>query len=114
MKDLLKKIKRHFLIRSAKKELADAILRAEAMYRANNRRYYVIPDIHHKLRVFSWSELKQMRKQGLFSNHVKESDFINESFYYTPSRIDGMFMLPETKEKKRKAWLEYFKAYRMK
>ena len=100
-------------MRKANKELTNSILVAEQMFRTQNKRFYVIPDAKHRLRVFSWAELKQMRKQGLFSNHVKEIDFIRECFYFTPSRIDKMFMTPGTKEKKRKAWIEYYKLYRM-
>lgn len=113
MKDLIKKVKVFFAMRKANKEFTEAILRAEELYRTHNKRYYVIPDTKNQLRVFSWSELKLMRKQGLFSSQAKEPDFIRECFYYTPSRLDQMFMKPETKDKKRKAWLEYYKLYRM-
>lgn len=113
MKKLVRKIKEFFAMRKAEKELYNAILYAEEMYRANNKRYYVIADHKNILRVFSWSQLKQLKKQGLFSPNVKENDFIRESFYYTPSRMDQMYMRPETKERKKKAWKEYYKAYRM-
>jgi hypothetical protein len=81
MKDLIKRIKRWFALRQANKELTDAILQAEALFRMYNKRYYVIADYRHQLRVFTYSQLKQMKKQGLFSATVKENDFINESFY---------------------------------
>ena len=114
MKDLIKRIKMWFALRKADKELREAILRAEAMFRLYNKRFYVIPDTHHQLRVFSYAQLKQMKKQGLFSPKVKESDFINESFFYTPSDKCFSYMMPETKEKKRKRWFEYYKLYRLK
>ena len=113
IKEIIFKVKMFFKLRKAHKELDDAIILADNMYKEHNRRFYVLPDMHHKLRVFSWSQLKQMRAQGLFSGKVTEPDFIRESFYYTPSRIDKMFLKPETKDKKRKTWLEYYKAYRM-
>ena len=113
MRNLTKAIKTWFAIRKANKELTAAILEAEEMYKTYNKRYYVIADSKNMLRVFSWSQLKRLKKQGLFSPHVKENDFISESFYFTPSRIDQMYMKPETKEKKRKMWIEYYKAYRM-
>lgn len=113
MKDLIERIKVWFAMRRADKELAKAIVKALKMYEVHNKRYYVIPDTHHRLRVFSWSELKQMKKQGLFSNKCKEPDFIRESFYYTPSRIEGEFMKSDTQMKKRKMWHQYYKAYRM-
>lgn len=113
MESLIKKIKFYFVMRKANKELTDAILEAERMFRTNNTRYFVIPDYKHKLRVFSWGQLQKMKNQGLFSANCKESDFIRECFFYTPSKIDKTYMLPETKEKKRKMWLAYFKAYRI-
>lgn len=114
MKDFIKKIKVWFELRKANKELTDAILQAESLFRMNNRRYYVVADFHHRLRVFTYAQLKQMKKQGFFSAKVKENDFINESFYYTPSSTDCQFMTPKTKDKKRKLWLAYYSMYRMK
>lgn len=113
MKDLIRRIQFWFAMRKADKELTRAIVKALKMYEGHNKRYYVMPDTHHKLRVFSWSELKQMRKQGLFSAHAKEPDFIRESFYYTPSRIDGDFMKQSTQEMKRKMWHNYYRMFRM-
>ena len=114
MKDLIRRIQFWFAMRKADRELTRAIVKALKLYEVRNKRYYVIPDTHHRLRVFSWAELKQMKKQGLFSPKCKEPDFIRESFYYTPSRIDGDFMKDSTQDKKRKAWLEYYKVYRLK
>lgn len=113
MKNLVKRIKRYFALKKAEKELSKAIAKAESLYKSGNRRYYVIPDTNHHLRVFSWSELKKMRKQGLFSTNAKEPDFIRESFYFTPSRIDASHMKPEVKIRKKKAWLNYYELYRM-
>lgn len=114
MKDFIKRIKRWFALRQANKELTDAILQAEALFRMHNKRYYVIADYRHQLRVFTYSQLKQMKKQGLFSATVKENDFINESFYYTPSDKNCQYMTPQTKERKRKMWIAYYKLYRIK
>lgn len=113
MTNLFKILKNKYIIYKAGKELDSAAKAADKMFRMHNKRFYVIPDIHHNLRVFSWSQLKQMRKQGLFSNRCKEVDFIMESFYYTPSRLEQTSLSAEKKAKKRKAWLEYYKAYRM-
>ena len=63
MKDFIKRIKRWFALRQANKELTDAILQAEALLRMHNKRYYVIADYQHQLRVFTYSQLKQMKKQ---------------------------------------------------
>ena len=100
-------------MRKADRELTRAIIKALKLYEIHNKRYYVIPDTHHRLRVFSWTELKQMRKQGLFSSHAKEPDFIRESYYFTPSRIDGTFLSSTAQENKRKLWHNYYKMFRM-
>lgn len=100
-------------MKKADRELTRAIIKALKLYDVHNKRFYVIPNTHHRLKVYSWSELKQMKKQGLFSSKCKEPDFIRESFYYTPSRIDGDYLSDKSQERKRKAWREYFKAYRM-
>lgn len=113
MKELIRKIKVWFALRRANKELTEAILLAEECFRRGNKRFYVIPDFKHRLRVFTYAQLKQMKKQGFFSANVKENDFINESFYYTPSDRNCQYMTPQTKEKKRKQWLEYYKKYRL-
>lgn len=113
MKDLIKRIKMWFALRKADKELTNAILQAEALFRLHNKRFYVIADYKHQLRVFSYAQLKQMKKQGLFSAKVKENDFINESFYYTPADRTCQYMTPQTKEKKRQMWKAYYKMYRL-
>lgn len=113
MKELIKRIKVWFALRKANKELTEAILAAEANFRMYNKRFYVIPDFNHRLRVFSYAQLKQMKKQGFFSAKVKENDFINESFYYTPADRTCQYMTPQNKEKKRKQWIEYYKKYRL-
>lgn len=113
MKDLIKRIKMWFALRKADKELTNAILQAEALFRLHNKRFYVIADYKHQLRVFSYAQLKQMKKQGFFSAKVKENDFINDSFYYTPSNTNGLYMNPKTKEKKRQMWKTYYKMYRL-
>lgn len=113
MNSLIERIKVWFAMRKADRELTRAIVKALKLYEDHNKRYYVLPDTHHKLRVFSWSELKQMKKQGLFSAHCKEPDFIRESFYFTPSRIDGEFLSSTLQKRKRDMWHEYYKLYRM-
>lgn len=117
MKNFFKRAKKElkvwFAMRKADRELDKAICTAMRMYGIHNKRYYVIPDTHHRLRVFSWSELKQMKKQGLFSSRCKEPDFIRECFYFTPSRVDGRPVSEELMKRKRKSWHEYYRAYRM-
>lgn len=113
MKKFIHSIKKLIARWKAEKELDKAVTKAVRMYEANHKRYYVIPDTHHMLRVFSWSELKQMKKRGMFSAKVKEPDFIRECFYYTPSRFGNDGINREKKVQKRKAWLTYYTAYRM-
>ena len=113
MRNLFRKLLSYWLIRKAHRELDKAIILAEYLFRTNNRRYYVLPDTKHRLHVLSWSQIKQMRAQGIFSGQAKEIDFIRESFYYTPSKIEKEYMKPETKDRKRNLWIEYFKAYRI-
>ena len=113
MKSWFRKLQSFWLIRKAHKELDEAIILADGLFRTHNKRFYVLPDTKHRLHVLSWSQIKSMRLQGIFSNHAKEPDFIRESFYFTPSKVDKEFMRPETKEKKRSQWIEYFKAYRL-
>lgn len=113
MKNFIKKIKWYFIKRKANKELTNAILEAEKLFKSCNSRFFVLPDYKHRLRVLSWSQIKMMKSQGIFSAEAKEPDFIRECFYYTPSRIDKTYMKPETKEKKRKMWIEYYKAYKL-
>ena len=113
MKNLFKRIKVWYALRKAHAELDEAIIDAEEWFKMYNKRFYVIADYNNKLRVLSYSQLKQMKKQGFFSSKCKESDFIRESFYYTPSRLDQTYMKPETKEQKRREWIQYYKTYRL-
>ena len=113
MKKFIKKVKEWFAIRKANKELDNAFITAEAMFKMTGKRHYVIADNKNRMRIFTWSQLKQMKKQGLFSATVKEADFIKESFYYTPYSLDHTYMKPETKDKKPKMSLAYYRAFRM-
>ena len=114
MKNLITRIRMWFEMRKADKELNAVARYAWNMYKTHNKRYYVIPNTHHQLCAYSWSELKWMKKMGLFSPKCEEPDFIRESFYFTPSRIEDTEHAFEVKPKKRKMWHEYYKAYRMK
>lgn len=106
MKKIFKRIKAFFILLQAERELSKAITVATRLGKQHNKRYYVIPNARHQLRVYCWSDLKQMRKQGMFSSHANETAFINESFYFTPNRF-GDKLSPEKIKAKKKAWLNY-------
>ena len=106
MKKFIKKVKVFFALVQADIELKKATKLADKKFKDYGKRFYVIPNVNHKLIVQSWSQLKKMRKQGLFSAHANEKAFINESFYYTPNRF-GKFISKEQMVKKRKYWRYY-------
>ena len=117
MKNFFKRAKKElkvwFAMRKADRELDKAIEAAWRMHDTYGIRYYVIPDYNHRLKVFAWSDLKRMRQQGMFSNRCKESDFIRECFYFTPIRKGHPRINESAERMKRKAWREYYKAYRL-
>jgi len=104
---ITKRIKAFFILLKADKELKKAIKSADRMNNEKGTRYYVIPDYHHKLRVCNWSDIKRMRKSGMFSNKVTQTDFIMESFYYTTDRFGNGGLTDRQKKQKRRAWLNY-------
>lgn len=106
MKKIIKKVKAFFILWKADRELRKAIAKADALHRQHNKRFYVIPNTKHQLIVLSWSQIKQMRKQKIFSAHADEKAFIVESFYFTPNRFGNKLTTSKIKAK-RKAWLNY-------
>lgn len=106
MKKFIQKIKSFFILLKADWKLRKAIKEADAKYRRYGARFYVIVNYKHELITRSYSQLKQMRKAGYFSNRAVEKYFITESFYYTPSRF-GQELSKQRKMKKRQAWLNY-------
>ena len=106
MKKIFRKIKAFFILRRADKELRTIIKKADQLHKNHNKRFYVIQNSKHELIVLSWSQIKQMRKQKIFSTHADEKAFISESFYYTPNRF-GDRLSAKKINAKRKAWLNY-------
>lgn len=104
---ITKRIKAFFILLKADRELKKAIKKANMMNKGKRTRYYVIPDYHHKLKVCNWSDIKRMRKSGMFSNKVTQTDFIMESFYYTTDRFGNGGLTEKQKRQKRRAWLNY-------
>ena len=97
--DITRRIRAFFILMKADKELKKAINKADKLNLENGIRYYVIPDYRH--------ELKRMRKSGMFSNRATQTDFIMESFYYTPDRFGNGGLTDRQKKQKRRAWLNY-------
>lgn len=106
MKKIIRRLKMFFVLLMADWELNKAIRDAERKCLRRGGRFYVIPDINHKLVSRSYGELKKMRKAGMFSNRATEKDFTKECFYYTASRF-GDRISAERKKRKRKEWLNY-------
>lgn len=104
--NIIKKIKSFFILLRADIQLRYAIREADRKYRLRKCRFYVIPNFNHQLITRSWSEIKQLRKNGYFSPHAGEGHFIMESFYYTPNRF-GLSLSDSQRKKKRLSWLNY-------
>lgn len=104
---ITRRIRAFFILMKADKELKKAINKADKLNLENGIRYYVIPDYRHELKVYSWSDIKRMRKSGMFSNRATQTDFIMESFYYTPDCFGGGKLTRMQMKGKRRAWLNY-------
>ena len=105
--DITRRIRAFFILMKADKELKKAINKADKLNLENGIRYYVIPDYRHELKVYRWADIKRMRKSGMFSNRATQTDFIMESFYYTPDRFGNGGLTDRQKKQKRRAWLNY-------
>lgn len=106
MKKVLRKIKTFFILLKADIQLRYAIREADRKHKQRGCRFYVIPNLNHQLISRSWTEIKQLRKQGYFSAHASENEFILESFYYTPNRFNQT-LSEKQRKKKRSSWLNY-------
>lgn len=106
MKKIFKRVKAFFILWKADRELRKTIKKADELHKLHNKRFYVIPNAKHQLIVLSWSQIKQMRKQKVFSAHADEKAFISESFYFTPNRFGNKLTKNKIKAK-RQAWLNY-------
>lgn len=100
-------LRRFFLLLKADRELMRAIKQADRMYLRTGRRYYVLPDTRHRLHAYCWTDIKRMRRAGLFSNRATQADFIFESFYYTAGQFGEGALTPQRRQQKRRAWLNY-------
>ena len=105
--NISKRIKAFFILLKDDRELKKAVKRADKLSKEKNTRYYVLPNSKHVLKVYCWSDIKRMRQYGLFSNRAKQTDFIFESFYYTPDRFGNGKLTDTQLNQKRRAWLNY-------
>ena len=106
MRKIIKKLRMFFILLGTDWELSRAIRLAEKKYLKRGVRFYVIPDMRHRLVSRSYGELKKMRKAGMFSHRATEKDFTAECFYYTASRF-GDRISAGRKKRKRLEWLNY-------
>ncbi len=106
MRKFIQKIKSFFILLKADWELRKAIKEADTKFRRYGARFFVVPNFKHELITRSYSQLKQMRKAGYFSNQATEKYFTIESFYFTPNRF-GQELSQQQKKKKRQTWLNY-------
>lgn len=106
MRTIFRTIKTFFILLKVDIQLRYAIRKADRKHKQRGCRFYVIPNFNHQLISRSWSEIKQLRKQGYFSAHASENEFILESFYYTPNRFNQA-LSDKQKKKKRSSWLNY-------
>lgn len=107
LKNIYKKFSSFFVLLNADIKLRRAIKKAEMLHDRDKKRYYVIPNLKHDLIVVNWAQIKQMRKNKIFSNRAKQPDFIHESFYYTGDSYGTGKLSAKSKKNKRKAWLNY-------
>ena len=104
---IAKRIRAFFTLLKADRELRKAVKEADRKHSKDGCRYYVIPDTRHRLRAYSWADIKRMRAAGMFSRLARQPDFIFESFYYTPGRYGHGGLDKRRMEQKRRAWLDY-------
>ena len=106
MKSITKRLKSVFYLWKADRELRNAVKRADKLCEIEKTRFYVLPNIKHRLMVLRWSQIKAMRKQKFFSNEVDEKAVIKECFYYTTDKYGDTISLKD-KNVKRRQWLNY-------
>ena len=107
-----------------------AILMADALQRAKNKRFYVIRNAHDKLIWVCNDDIKQMKqprrvrklhngklvtfKVRLLPKNITHSDIMRECLYYTPlDRNNSNGITVEERNKKQAAWLKYMENIRM-
>jgi hypothetical protein len=103
----IKKILIRFILFRAGIQLKYAIREADKKYRANNRRYYVIPNLAHRLIIQDRAALRKLRNKGYFGHDARMAQFFEECFYCTPSAFGVNPLSEKEKELKRLQWLDY-------
>lgn len=107
-----------------------AIFMANALQRAQNKRFYVIRNVHNKLIWVCNDDIRQMKKPRrvrrlingqlrtfkvrLLGKNVTHMDIMRECLYYTPiDRNNSNGISVEERNAKRAGWLEYMERIRM-
>lgn len=107
-----------------------AIFMANALQRAQNKRFYVIRNAHNKLIWVCNDDIRQMKKPRrvrrlingqlrtfkvrLLGKNVTHMDIMRECLYYTPiDRNNSNGISVEERNAKRAGWLEYMERIRM-
>jgi hypothetical protein len=107
-----------------------AIFMANALQRAQNKRFYVIRNAHNKLIWVCNDDIRQMKqprrvrrlingqlrtfKVRLLGKNVTHMDIMRECLYYTPiDRNNSNGISVEERNAKRAGWLEYMERIRM-
>lgn len=123
MKRIIRTIRAFFIAIQARIELWLAVQKAEKAYRGElvrrkidkfhnlyhrgNIRYYVMPDYDNNLIIMHKGEMHRLRVKDRMDSEVKVYDLKRECFYYTCHANGQEPISPETREYKRKKYIEY-------
>lgn len=106
-----------------------AIMMADAMQRARNKRFYVLENGHGKLIWLCNDDIDAMKrpryvkkyvggkfrtfKVRMMPKHVTHLDVMRDCFYYTPaSRNNSNGISVEERNNKRERWIEFMEKFR--
>jgi hypothetical protein len=84
-----------------------AIMEADRKYKVNNHRYYVIPNLEHRLVTYDRAGLRKLRNKGYFGHDARMAQFFEECFYCTPTAYGRNPLSEKEMGAKRLQWLDY-------
>lgn len=110
--------------------LTFAIFMCDALQRAKNKRFYVIPNAQDKLIWVCNDDIKLMKQPRkvnrlidgklrtftvrLLPKHASHIDIMRQAVYYTPtSRNNSDGLTPQQRQQKKSAWLKYMEKVRL-
>jgi hypothetical protein len=88
-------------------QLKYAIMEANKKHAKHNRRFYVIPNMAHRLITCDRAEIRKLRTKGYFGHDARIPQFFEECFYCTPHAFGRNPLSNKEKEEKRLQWLDY-------